>query len=187
MASIGHLATGALLGAVYARTTGTKPIPAMVGFAALALAPDLDLFTMGMVEAESALDHRVATHALPTAALAGCLAGLTLASHSVRVRTGALVFLALASHGVLDGLTRLGKGTVLLWPFDSVRRTFRWQPIPGAARFQEYFGWGGIPIVAQEAALFLPVMAITALLLWIRPRASAVLFDRPPEMTAIGD
>ena len=187
MASIAHLATGALLGAVYARATGTRPIPAMAGFAALALAPDLDLFTMGLVDPETALDHRVATHAFPTAAFAGCCAALAIGRRPSTLVTGVLVFLALASHGLLDGMTRMGKGTVLWWPFDSVRRAFAWQPIPGAASFQEYFGWGGIPLIMQEALIFLPIMGATALLLRVRPRPAPKRMVEATELPAPGD
>ncbi len=187
MASIGHLAAGALLGAFYARTTGSKPLPAMAGFAALALAPDLDLFTMGLVEAETALDHRVATHAFPTAAMVGCFAALAIGKRPSRLLTAVVVFLTLASHGLLDGMTRLGPGTVLWWPFDSVRRAFAWQPIPGAASFQEYFGWGGIPLIMQETLILLPIMGATALLLWVRPRPAPKRLVEATELPAPGD
>ena len=188
MASIGHLATGAFIGAVYARSTGTKPLPAMAGFAALALAPDLDLLTMGFVEADTALDHRVATHAIPPAIVAGCIAAVMVRERAKRAVTGVLFALALMSHGLLDGMTRQGEGTVLLWPFDAVRRSFAWRPIPGASSFHEYFSWGAGSIFWHEGLVFLPVFILTIVVLAVplRPIPPVATLD-PSDLPAGGE
>jgi len=164
MASIGHLATGALIGAVYARATGAKPLPAMAGFAALALAPDLDLLTMNHVASDSALDHRAMTHALvPSLVFGGVVAAAF--GRSGRRLAAVLGILAWASHGVLDAFTRHGPGPMLLWPFEMTRYAFGWQPVPGAPSYQIYFSRDAVPILGGEALLFLPVMLLTWLVL----------------------
>lgn len=170
MASIGHIATGALVGAVYARTTKTKPLPAMAGFAALALAPDLDLMAIPFNPRGTPLEHRVLSHAWPFAVLVGLTVGLTVGRRPHRFLTGILAFLAMASHGFLDALTRHGAGPALWWPLSHTRYSFPWQPIRGSESFQGYFTWSAIPTLLTEVLIFLPVIGLAVLLVASRNR-----------------
>ena len=169
MATIGHLAAGALCGAVYSRATGAKPVSAVVAFAALAGAPDLDLLLIPFGLEETPFAHRAITHSLPFAVAIGVLAGSLARTRLRSVLLGVLTVVALASHGLLDALTRTGRGPKLLWPFSSTRFSFDWQPIPGTDSFQEYFTLDAAPIYAQELVLHLPLIVLTLLILvWRR-------------------
>jgi inner membrane protein len=171
MASIGHLATGALIGAVYSRVTDTKPLPAMAAFAGLAVAPDLDLLAIPFNPKGTPLEHRVISHALPFAAVMSLVIALALGKRPYRLLLAATSFLAMASHGVLDGFTRHGSGPALWWPFSDARYAFSWQPLRGSESFEGYFTWQGIPTVLTEAVMFLPVMALTVLIIARRGRS----------------
>lgn len=169
MASVAHLAAGALCGALYARKTDTNPAVAVPAFAALALAPDLDFFALLADPAGTPLEHRAMTHALPFAAVAGGLLGATVVARGQRVLAAALCAAALASHGLLDAFTNNGPGPRLLWPFSDAHIRFPWHPIPGTQSFQEYFTLGGVPVMATEALVCAPLWAAIAVLL-LRPR-----------------
>ncbi len=185
MASIGHLATGALIGAVYARTTDTRPLPAMAAFAALAVAPDLDLLAIPFDTRDTPLGHRVMTHALPFAALVSVAVALALGRRPHRMLLGVLSFLAMASHGVLDAFTRHGQGPALWWPLTDARYAFGWQPIRGSESFEGYFTGQAIPTVLAEGIMFLPVVALTALILTRGGRPLAV--GDTAEMAAVSE
>jgi inner membrane protein len=184
MASVAHLAAGALCGALYARKTDTNPAVAVPAFAALALAPDLDFFALWADPAGTALEHRAMTHALSFAAVAGGLLGAIAGAGGRRVLTAALCAAALASHGLLDAFTNNGPGPQLLWPFTDAHVRFPWHPIPGTQSFQEYFTLAGVPVMVIEALMCAPLWAATALLLLslrpehrkrARPRADSLV------------
>jgi inner membrane protein len=80
------------------------------------------------------LGHRGITHSL---AFAAVLAALVVALGFRGPRwTGRrptlwlLLFLATASHGVLDAMTNGGSGIAFFAPFDDTRYFFPWRPIP---------------------------------------------------------
>ncbi len=185
MASIGHLATGALIGAVYARTTDTRPLPAMAAFAALAVAPDLDLLAIPFDPRGTPLGHRVMTHALPFAAAVSLVVALAMGQRPHRMLLGVLSFLAMASHGVLDAFTRHGQGPALWWPITDARYAFWWQPIRGSESFEGYFTGQVIPTVLAEGIMFLPVVALTAVILTRGGRPLAV--GDTAEMAAVSE
>ena len=65
-----------------------------------------------------------------------------------------MLFLATASHGVLDAMTDGGSGVAFLAPFDDARYFFPWRPIPvspiGVSRF---FTRRGLDILEAELVL----------------------------------
>jgi inner membrane protein len=79
------------------------------------------------------LGHRGITHSLAfAAALAAAVATLGFRGAPWSRRRGGLwlfLFLATASHGVLDALTDGGSGIAFFAPFDDTRYFFPWQPI----------------------------------------------------------
>lgn len=168
MASIGHLAAGAVCGAVYSRATGTKPASTVAACAALGLAPDLDFLLISFNPFGTPFAHRVLTHSLPFAVVIGLFVGCLARVAPHRLLLSVLVALALASHGLLDALTRSGGGPELLWPFSPRRFAFAWQPIPGMQSFQEYFTLAAVPVYAQELLLHTPLIVAAALILWWR-------------------
>ena len=162
MASVGHLAVGAVVGALYSRQAGAPPRAAILAFAALALAPDLDLL-MGLfgVRPNIPIAHRGITHSV-VFSLAVALAAGALARGSSRRRflTGIWIFVALASHGLLDAMCQLGNGPMLLWPLTHTQFEFPWRPIPGVLLGEGHFlPRQVIRTLIVESLLFSPFIA----------------------------
>lgn len=173
MASITHLATGALCGAAYSRATSTPPVPAMAAFAAVAASPDLDFFLISLPVQGTPLEHRVMTHSLLFALVAGSAIGGLIGFRRSGRLAAFLGFVAMASHGIADALTDNGPGPRLLWPFLSEPIRFVWHPIPGTESFQEYFTSAAFPVVSGEALVCVPFLAAAALVLLVgRPRGA---------------
>lgn len=179
MASVSHLAAGALCGAIYARRTGAKPLPTIAKFAFLGLSPDLDFIALELGSDGTFLEHRVMTHSLPFALVVGMLLG-RLAPGPHRSLAGALCIAALASHGLLDAMTANGPGPQLLWPLSTAATQFAWHPIPGTQFYQEYFTSAAIPVFAGEALMCLPFLLATAWFL-LRPPAPGAAAEPPNE------
>jgi inner membrane protein len=98
-----------------------------------AVAPDLDVvaFAFG-VPYEHPLGHRGLWHSVPFAACFAAAVALTLprgAPAFTRRRAWAYLFLATASHGILDAFTNGGLGVALLAPFDFTRIFAPFRPI----------------------------------------------------------
>lgn len=115
-----------------------------VAGALCAAAPDLDVAGVWLgVPWGHVLGHRGITHSLVFAAALAAVAVLTLfRAHAGGGRRGALwlvLFVATASHGVLDAMTDGGSGVAFLAPFDDARYFLSWRPIPvspiGVSRF----------------------------------------------------
>jgi inner membrane protein len=99
-----------------------------------AAAPDLDVvaFALGVPYAHP-LGHRGLWHSVPFAALAAACSTALAFPHAraafSRRRAWAYLFLATASHGVLDAFTDGGLGVALLAPFDERRFFAPFRPI----------------------------------------------------------
>ena len=159
MASIGHLAVGAALGALYSRKTGSNPRTTILAFAGLALAPDLDLITGTLgVPDNTPLAHRGISHSFPFALALASLVGFALRGKGRGALAGTLVFAALASHGLLDTMSQLGHGPMLFWPFTAENYEFVWRPIPGVLTASHYLTLQAVPTLVIETLLFLPLI-----------------------------
>jgi inner membrane protein len=127
-----HAIAGAAL-ATALRPPG--PWRRVVTLAALcAVAPDADVVAIWFgVPWGHVLGHRGITHSLAFAAvLAAVVVWLGFRGPAWRSRRGVLwlaLFVATASHGVLDSLTNGGSGIAFLAPFDDTRYFAPWQPI----------------------------------------------------------
>ena len=164
MASIGHLAVGAALGAIYSRKTGSNPRTSILAFAVLAAAPDLDLVTGAFgVTPDTPFAHRGITHSLPFAFAVALLAGLWARRWGRGWMAGGVTLAAVASHGLLDTLSQLGAGPMLLWPFTTQSYGFIWRPIPGVLSSSHYLTVEAIPTLAAETLIFLPLIVFALL------------------------
>jgi inner membrane protein len=139
--------------------------------------PDLDVigFRFG-VHYGDFWGHRGFTHSLAFAAVLAALAATVALPRGTdrarRVRLLAYLFLATASHGVLDAMTDGGLGVAFFSPFDNSRYFLPWTPIQvspiGIGRF---FTARGLPVLESEFLwIWIPsaLLAGTALLLWAR-------------------
>lgn len=167
MASIGHVAVGLAA----ARAQATRPSwPAMLGWSALALLPDIDVvgFLRG-VPYGAEWGHRGATHSLTLAVAGGVVVGLAARWFKRPVaKTMAFAVVVLASHGLLDTMTDGGLGVALLWPFSLTRYFAPWRPIVVAPIGLDFFTSYGATVAASEVVLFAPLLLFA---LWPRTRA----------------
>jgi len=142
--------------------------------------PDLDVlgFAVG-VRYGDVLGHRGLTHSLSFAAALATLIALAWPRSADeparrRWRIGLYLFLATASHGLLDALTDGGLGIALFSPFDPGRYFFPWRPIAvsplGVSRF---FSTRGLAILASEVRWVWVPCALVALAGWAWNRRHA--------------
>ncbi len=106
-----------------------------------AMLPDIDVlgFRFGVAYGDL-LGHRGLTHSLLFAVCVATLATPWASRLGAgRLTTFGVVWLATASHGLLDACTDGGLGVALCSPFDAARYFFPWRPIAvspiGVARF----------------------------------------------------
>jgi inner membrane protein len=160
----------ALVGAACASPLprAARPVGFVVALAVLAAAPDLDVvaFRLG-IPYEHPLGHRGLSHSL-FFALVVALASLPLCRRVLpgRGRLGAaLVFAAVASHGLLDAFTDAGLGVGLFIPFDDGRYFAPWRPIlTSPLSVGAFFSSRGLAVLANEALwVGVPCLAVLAL------------------------
>ena len=149
--------------------------------AACAVLPDADVVAFYLdVPYREMLGHRGLSHSMPfAAALAGLLAWLVRRrgpddGQVSAVRLGTFLFVATASHGVLDALTDGGLGVAFWAPMSDARYFFPWRPIavsPISAR--RFFSSAGIPVITSEiAVVWIPAALAAAAGLLLRRRRS---------------
>ena len=172
--------------AVAAAAIGAVVVPGRGRLIALgavcAVIPDADVVAFLLdVPYAGMLGHRGLSPSVPfAAALAAALAWLVRgrgahAGQVGQVRLGAFLFLATASHGLLDALTDGGLGVAFLAPLSDARSFFPWRPIavsPISAR--RFFSSEGVPVIASEiAVVWIPAALAGAAALVMRRRRSA--------------
>lgn len=171
-----HAAAGAALWPLF-RTQAARPWTWAAG-ATLAAAPDLDVigFRFG-IKYGDLLGHRGLTHSLFFALTIGLLIGWLLTRRSATARehlqVSVYLFLATASHGLLDAMTNGGLGVALLAPLESARYFFPWQPIEvSPIGVGQFFTSRGLEVLANEAIwVGLPSLAVAGLGLWLRRKS----------------
>jgi inner membrane protein len=149
--------------------------------ALVAAVPDLDVigFRYGIAYGDL-LGHRGLTHSIPFAAAGAAMVVLAGFQHGVPgLRPRALwlyLFLAMASHGLLDALTDGGLGVAVFSPIDGTRYFFPFQPIRvSPIGVRQFFSARGAEVVGSELAwVWLPsVLAGILALAWKRARRSS--------------
>ena len=137
--------------------------------------PDADVlgFHLGVAYGDM-LGHRGLTHSLFFAAALALLGAFALLrrtrSWAQRVITWSYLFLATASHGLLDAMTDGGLGVAFFAPFRSTRYFLPFTPIEvspiGISRF---FSARGLEVLANELIwVWLPAAGFTAAALLVR-------------------
>ena len=172
--AFGHVAPAlALIPAFYRPGT---PRRLWVLGALCAVAPDLDVVTLRFgIPYDHLLGHRGLWHSIPFAALFAALVTLLAFPRPIdalaRSRVWLYLFLATASHGILDAFTDGGLGVALLSPFDARRYFFPFRPIAvSPLGIGPFLSARGLAILANELTwVWLPFAALAAgLVLWRR-------------------
>src|SRR5262245_29942729 len=148
-----HAMTAVAIGTVFRRRA--VPIPWWSVAAVCAIAPDADVigFAVG-VRYEDFLGHRGFTHSLFFAALLASVAlalGGAKSAEADRRVLWLYLFIATASHGLLDACTDGGLGIALLAPFDNTRYFFPVRPIVvSPIGVAELLTADGLPVIGSE-------------------------------------
>jgi inner membrane protein len=146
----------------------------------LSILPDADVigFFNG-VEYDSLLGHRGLTHSLVFAAVvAGMLIaipGIVRPTWGPRGSTWLYLFLACASHGLLDAMTDGGLGIAFFSPFSNTRYFLPWRPIMvGPINILEAFSpWGREIALSELKWVIGPCLAVILTVFAIRKRTAA--------------
>lgn len=82
------------------------------------------------------------------------------------------LFLATASHGLLDTLTDGGRGIALLAPWSGERFFAPWQPVAvSPIGLRRFLSARGVEVLASEATwIWLPASVLGATIWWLRRR-----------------
>ena len=171
--AVAVVALGALCG---------RKIPARAIFygAVSSMVPDVDVIGFGLgIRHGDSLGHRGFTHSLCFAAVWAALVTLLLFFQAAdRRRWPAIwsfLFLATASHGLLDALTDGGLGVAFFAPFSNARFFFPWNPIAVSPIGAGFFSARGLAVLRSEALwIWLPsLLVFTAGIVWHRRRKDA--------------
>ena len=171
-----HAALGATLGKLF--LPEKRHWPYWLAAAACAALPDVDSvgYRLGVPYA-SLWGHRGLTHSLLAAALVAA-AGVLVSQLAQRTgrpaaaRLGLLLFLATASHGLLDAMTTGGLGVAFFSPWHLERYFFPIRPIKvSPLSIRGFFGSRGLLVLASEAVwVGLPCLLLLLGQQWGRPR-----------------
>lgn len=173
MASAFSHAIAALgLGACFSKPEVPKRVWALGAFYSVLPDADVVAFAFG-IPYEHMLGHRGLSHSVLFAgALSAATVGLAFRKGVPGLgpaKLGLYLFLATASHGVLDALTNGGLGVAFWAPFENSRHFFPFQPIQvSPIGIRRFFGRRGLVVLATELVwVWLPsaLLAGTALAL----------------------
>lgn len=133
-----------------------------------AMLPDLDvlMFKFG-VAYESPFGHRGFTHSLAfAAAIAAMLTLLSRYLKTAKARIFGFIFIAAASHGVLDAMTTGGLGVEFFWPVSLQRYFFPAQFIQvSPIGLHNFMTARGLQVIQSELlTIWLPCLVFVSLI-----------------------
>jgi inner membrane protein len=181
---ISHAVASVAIGACFYRPG--VPVRVWVAGALCSMIPDLDVigFRFGIHYGDF-WGHRGFTHSLLFAALLAA-AALVLgfsggAPTFSRFSLWAYLFLATASHGVLDAMTDGGLGVAFFAPFTNSRYFFRWTPIRvSPIGIGNFFTARGLAVARSELLwIWLPTI-VAAAIVWSRRTRIHTAVTNPP-------
>jgi len=145
---------------------GSRLVPGGLVLAACAASALPDVDSIGYwagIPYDAPLGHRGFTHSLCFAVLAGLAALPFVRKLGAPARTVfAAVFLAAASHGVLDAMTTGGLGVAFFSPFSNARYFFPWRVIEvSPIGVRGFFSERGALVFASELTwIWIPAAAV---------------------------
>lgn len=178
-----HAVVGGALAAKAAKKTAKGRWKLVLACAFCALLPDADYFGYQQgVQYSSLFGHRGFTHSFFFAALCGLLGAWWLNRKEKEknlARDFLFVFLATASHPILDALTDGGEGVAFFSPFTNHRYFFPWRPIMvSPLGVGSFLSLRGLLVLANEFLLVLVPLAIALVApgLWKKTKVKKVFF-----------
>jgi len=169
MAGLAHIAVGVLAGRLHGGRSRSQRWAAALAFTGLSALPDIDVMPIALfgVDDSGLWGHRGFTHTFVFAMLVS-LAVALLFRHRRENLLGlaSLVFMTVASHGVLDAFTTDTRGVPLFWPVQPELLVAHTRPIPEAPTGLAFFSLVGLRGSLLEAVYFAPMLAVA---LWPRP------------------
>jgi len=149
---------------------GRLSVPVIIVGIIFAMLPDADVigFPLGIDYADS-WGHRGATHSLLFAAAAALLA-IALIRPQRYVVVSLFLFVAMASHGLLDTLTNGGLGSALFWPWDETRHFAPLTPIAvSPIGISDFISSRGMKVLQSEAIwIWAPLAMLVATVLSLK-------------------
>jgi inner membrane protein len=172
--AITHAVSGAAISMLAPRPYRSGTLAAVLALAAVA--PDLDVIGLRLgVPYAHPLGHRGFSHSLLGALLVALPIAVAFSRRARRwgrseIGLLAVVFLACASHGLLDALTDAGLGVGFFIPFDDGRYFFPWRPVRASPlSVGAFFSRTGVEILANEIVwIWIPTALITAVVVGAR-------------------
>lgn len=167
-----HALAGAALATAFSPPQVSRRL--WIAGALCAALPDMDALgrPFGNVRYEGAFGgHRGLTHSLIFAVVVGAVVVWAFFRDrrwdGVRIRLSASLFLATASHGLLDALSTIGDGVAFFAPFSFTHYAFTWQPIGDIG---PRGGWVRLPAIIGNELLWvgLPSLLVVAIALIVR-------------------
>ncbi len=156
---------------------GTRRIPRrlLVAGVVASIIPDLDTigFRFGVAYAHE-FGHRGFTHSLVFAFALAIFAALFAPElRTKRMTAFTFIFIATASHGLLDMFTNGGLGIALFWPFTDVRYFFPLRMIDvSPISLHGFFGQAGIRALKSELRwIWVPALILSGAV-YLRRRRS---------------
>jgi inner membrane protein len=155
---------------------GARAIPPRLAVAACiaSVLPDVDAIGYWAgIPYDSPLGHRGFTHSLFFALVVAVVAAAILSRRAIPAALAlGVVFVAAASHGLLDAMTSGGRGIAFFSPFSNARFHLPWRPIRvspiGVAPF---FSARGLAVLKSELVwIWAPAAAFALLGVAIRSR-----------------
>lgn len=170
-----HAVTALSIGTCFYRPQVPKRI--WIAGVLCSVVPDIDVigFMFGIHYGDF-WGHRGFTHSLIFSALLAGVVALTIfwrgAAGIGRFALFAYLFLATASHGVLDAMTNGGLGVAFFSPFDTTRYFLPWRPIRvSPIAVTRFFTPKGFAILQNEAVwIWLPAILFASVVLTVRRR-----------------
>jgi inner membrane protein len=168
-----HAVTALSIGTCFYRPQVSKRV--WVAGALCSILPDIDVigFRFGIHYGDF-WGHRGFTHSLVFAALLASIATAMLTRRGIvgirRFLLFAYLFLATASHGVLDAMTNGGLGVAFFSPFDNTRYFLPWRPIRvSPISVHRFFSGRGYAVLQSELLwIWLPAILFGAAILMLR-------------------
>ena len=139
-----------------------------------AIAPDIDVIAIPVgARSGDLLGHRGFTHSLLFAAVVASVGLAAVRAWSSTMHRGAVwsyLFLAAASHGLLDALTdRNGLGIPFFWPFDATRYFFPFTPVAMSPLGTHFFSERGLSVLVSEIWwIWIPSLVFAAVAVSVR-------------------